>query len=1113
MVSLFSTCGGGLNANPPVTSAPWVAASPTSLNFGSISMGSSSTAQVVTVSNSGTALLKVNSITVDNSAFVLSTPVLPLSVAPAQSFQISVKFTPSTTSSESGWLSISSNTSASPDSLALSGKGATKATPQISVSPSSLGFGSETVGVTSGAKALTVTNTGAVNATISSISVDSTDFAVSTPPLPLTLAPSKSFEAKVTFKPASSGAVSGWVSVYSNAEYSPDSIAVSGTGVAASSGTVSASPSSLTFSNQTMGVESPIQTITVSNTGTGSVTISGLSITPSQFILVSSPALPIALAAGKTTSFSVAFTPTAASTVTGSVTLTSNASPSTNSVALSGTGIAATQTLSASPSSLAFGNQTLNVAGASQAITVTNTGTGSVSLTGLSASPAQFTLISPPTLPLALGAGKTASIRVVFTPTVASTVTGSVTITSTASPTTNTVALSGTGVEATESGLNLLTTSLHTGFLQQAYSTSLAVSGGVTPYTWSVSSGALPPGLALSSTTGQITGTPTEDGEFTVGIQATDSTKPTAVGADGTFTLTVAAGVYDQYGGITEQTCSNGTATHFYTQKISGRWWLCTPAGNAFWLRGVYHVDASDTEADYQGVMQDGTACTSSSPASSSSPCSVVVQKYGDAGPTWGPQTVLRLKSMGFNTTAEYSSGYVQPTFTNSSWTSTSDQSNPQKMPFTGLVWPSHYGRNSNPYANPLKDLVGPLNASVYTGLRHAMFDVFDPNFAKWLAGDLGDYTNAEYNWIHSSHSDYLVGMNFDDTDELFGFGAGVDFEALDNGNLVTGMAHAHLGWVVLNTPEAQSSGTDADGNPITYSDTTVYSKQAFSTFMSSRYSGNIALLNAAWGSSYTTFGSAGGWGSGTGLLDENGSHKWVGADPYGLTGETATMQADLNAFLVYFAEQYFSTIKTALHNAAPGVLYLGPTNLGGWGAPARAQILQAAGQYLDIIAISSIPTGCLSCTDDQARIDFMYTNGGDKPWINWEGFLGQPDSYMSPYPPTDTSYPQTSSQAAKGALFQTMVNAQLSAKDTATGTYRIVGYKWWQYYDDRGEESNWGLVTRRDNAYDGKAAVIGVGKDSWGFPTGGELGSYGDFLDDVTGANIGVYKTLLGLP
>jgi len=1095
------------------TNSPSVTVAPAPLSFGPVSVGTAGTAQAVTLSNSGTATLKISSIAVDNAAFSLSAVSLPLSLAPGKSTPISVTFKPSAAGAISAWLSISSNGPYSPNSVAISGTGVASS-PEISVAPSSLSFGSETVGSTSAAQTLTVTNTGTVNATVSSIASDNTGFALTLPTLPQTLAPGKTLQATATFKPTATGALTGWVSITSNGQYSPNSIAVSGTGVAASSGTISASPGSLAFSRQTVGVASAIQTITVSNTGSSSVTLSSLSIAPSQFAFVSTPTLPVALAAGGTSTFSVAFTPTAASTVTGSVTITSTASPATTTVALSGTGIAATDSLTASPTSLTFSSQPLKVTSTSQSITVTNAGTGSVSLTALSASPATFTLVSPPTLPLAIGAGKTASFSVEFTPTAGGRVTGSVTITSTASPATTTVSLSGTGAQATTlSGLSLLTTSLHAGFMQQAYSSSLAASGGVTPYTWSVSSGALPPGLTLGATTGLITGTPTQDGTFTVGIQSVDSTKPTALGVVGTYNILVAAGVYDQYGGITEQTCSNGPKAHFYTQEINSRWWLCTPAGNGFWLRGVYDVNAADTSADYQGVFQDGTPCTATSPASVSHPCSVVVQKYGDAGPTWGPQTVQRLKAWGFNSTAEYSSTYVQATATNSSWTTTADQSNPQKMPFTGLVWPSHYSRNTNSYAGPVKNIVAPILASVYSGDTNPSPDVFDPNFAAWLAGDLADYQNAEYNWIHSSHSDYLVGLNIDDTDELVGFGAGVDFEALVNGEEATGMAHPHLGWIVLVTPPTQASGKDANGNSITYTNTTVYSKQAFSTFMSSRYSGNIASLNTAWGSTYTTFGSSGGWDGGTGLLDEAGTHSWVPKDSYGLSGATAAMQADLNAYLLYHAQKYFSVIKSALTTAAPGILYLGPTNIGGWGAPPRAQILQAAGQYVDVIPISSIPTGCLSCTDDQAKMNFIALNGGNKPWINWEGDLAQPDSYMSPFAATQTSFPQSTTQVDRGLLFQTMITQQLTATDTTTSTYHIVGYKWWQFYDDRGEASNWGLATRRDNSYDGKAAVIGAGKDSWGFSAGGELMDYGDFLDDVTGANLNIYKTLLGLP
>ena len=56
-----------------------------------------------------------------------------------------------------------------------------------------------------------------------------------------------------------------------------------------------------------------------------------------------------------------------------------------------------------------------------------------------------------------------------------------------------------------------------------AYSTTLQAAGGVPPYTWSISSGTLPDGLHLNSSTGAITGTPTTAGTSSFQVQATDS--------------------------------------------------------------------------------------------------------------------------------------------------------------------------------------------------------------------------------------------------------------------------------------------------------------------------------------------------------------------------------------------------------------------------------------------------------------------------------------------------------------------------------------------------------------------------------------------------------------
>jgi uncharacterized protein YjdB len=71
--------------------------------------------------------------------------------------------------------------------------------------------------------------------------------------------------------------------------------------------------------------------------------------------------------------------------------------------------------------------------------------------------------------------------------------------------------------------LSITTTSLPSGALGMAYSTTLAAAGGSAPYTWSLSAGSLPTGLSLNATTGLISGTPTATGTFAVTVKVTDS--------------------------------------------------------------------------------------------------------------------------------------------------------------------------------------------------------------------------------------------------------------------------------------------------------------------------------------------------------------------------------------------------------------------------------------------------------------------------------------------------------------------------------------------------------------------------------------------------------------
>jgi hypothetical protein len=69
-------------------------------------------------------------------------------------------------------------------------------------------------------------------------------------------------------------------------------------------------------------------------------------------------------------------------------------------------------------------------------------------------------------------------------------------------------------------------------------------------------------------------------------------------------------------------------------------------------------------------------------------------------------------------------------------------------------------------------------------------------------------------------------------------------------------------------------------------------------------------------------------------------------------------------------------------------------------------------------------------------------------------------------------------------------------------GVQRFVGMQFWQMYDNQAECANWGLITPRDNPYDGVSARVQAGVDQWGYPTGGEQRDFGDFISFVKRGN-----------
>src|SRR5439155_1162599 len=184
---------------------------------------------------------------------------------------INVTFTPAAAGTRIGALSITDNASGSPQSVSLTGVGNPPAAG--SLSPSSLSFGSQTVGTTSAAQAVALTNTGGTALSLSSLTANG-DFA-QTNNCGSTVAAGASCAINVTFTPAAAGSRSGTLSMTDNAGGSPQSVSLTGTG---STPGFSLAPTSLTFASQLVGTTSAPHVVTLSNPGNVAVDIGSIAV-------------------------------------------------------------------------------------------------------------------------------------------------------------------------------------------------------------------------------------------------------------------------------------------------------------------------------------------------------------------------------------------------------------------------------------------------------------------------------------------------------------------------------------------------------------------------------------------------------------------------------------------------------------------------------------------------------------------------------------------------------------------------------------------------------------------------------------------------------------------
>lgn len=204
------------------------------------------------------------------------------------------------------------------------------------------------------------------------------------------------------------------------------------------------SPTDLTFANQSVNTTSLPQSVTLSNTGIGLLTVSDV-ITSGDFAQTDNcgGSLPF----GGSCTISVTFTPSVTGTRTGSLTFTDNSNGvagSTQTIGLSGTSVPnGDGTISLFPSKLSLGYQEINTTSTSKPFLIRNTGSGPFTFISVAAS-GDFAASS--SCPSSLNPGASCEVNVTFTPNGLGTRAGIVTVAANASNSPQTITLTGTGV-------------------------------------------------------------------------------------------------------------------------------------------------------------------------------------------------------------------------------------------------------------------------------------------------------------------------------------------------------------------------------------------------------------------------------------------------------------------------------------------------------------------------------------------------------------------------------------------------------------------------------------------------------------------------------------------
>lgn len=391
------------------------------LSFGNQRVGTTSAAQTINVQNVGSSALNVTvGSTGANPADFAASPG-SFSVPSGGSQLVSVTFSPIATGARSAAVRFTSDDQETPTvDVAVSGNGVS---PEITLTTPATGivdFGEVRVGEAGTPQTVVIRNDGSMVLTVSAASLmgtDATQFTVTAPALPTTVAPGATLSATVNFLPSGEGPKSATLRITADDDSEPQTfVTLQGTGTQRR---VAVTPSPIAFAETRVGETAADVTVTIRNAGTAPLTVVSVSSTLSVFPIVTPPAtLPVTLGPGASTTLVMDFVPTAYMDYAGSLTITSDDPSGDLQVPVTGPGRVAEFAIA--PMGIAFGEVRVDGAGASQAVTLENIGSagfvvGAVTLsdtTNFSLTPMALptTLAPPPT-----GGGSGGALPIVIT--------------------------------------------------------------------------------------------------------------------------------------------------------------------------------------------------------------------------------------------------------------------------------------------------------------------------------------------------------------------------------------------------------------------------------------------------------------------------------------------------------------------------------------------------------------------------------------------------------------------------------------------------------------------------------------------------------------------------